>query len=147
MSLTKATEKEYEDLGLAVVQRDTGKRAAKGGAKMATFSHWFKLLFGTMPCHCCRIWNMLLEREMIEAGGKKEHILWACLILKVYWSKSGMANLAGGVDEKTFCYWGWYFLEQISWLGLDVIRWENRKKGDVGNDCLTSINCTHVPTN
>jgi len=44
------------------------------------------------------------------------------MFLKLYFkSETGMASLAGGVDEKTFCKWTRIFIHRISFLYDDVV--------------------------
>jgi len=137
---TEATEEEHTRLGQEVMRREGGKTTTK------TFDRRYRSLFGTTAKRSADIFNRLIANSMLQVGAKKCHLLWGLMILKSHKSEAAMSSLAGGVDEKEFRRWGWFFLEQLSWLGLEVIRWENRKKGDTGNDCLVSVDCTHVPT-
>jgi len=139
--LTEATEEEYARMGQESLRREGGKTDNQ------SFDRRYRRLFGPMtPKRTASLWNRLVSDGYLGAGAKKCHLLWALLILKVYSSETAMCSIAGGVDEKEFRTWGWLFVEQISWLGLSVINWENRKKGDTGNDCLVSVDCTHCPT-
>jgi hypothetical protein len=75
-------------------------------------------------------------------------------------------SVVGGVDEKTFRKWAWLFVVEISFLEPEVVRnyvfvmgciisqsyglsnnlskivWEKRRNGDIGNDCLVSVDGT-----
>jgi len=46
------------------------------------------------------------------------------------------------VDEGTYAKWAWHFLEELSFLETFVIDWEDGKIGDIGNDCMISVDCT-----
>ena len=81
----------------------------------------------------------------------------------VYDAEQVNCTHAAGVDEQTFREWSWHFIDAISYLEADVVGlfacflslsalanltskfmsqqiiWENRKHGDEGNDCMTSV--------
>jgi len=55
-----------------------------------------------------------------------EQSLWALTTLKAYgMTEKGMCSLHGVKDPKTFRYYGWFFVEQVSWLDNHIIKWEN----------------------
>ena len=70
------------------------------------------------------------------------HLLWALCFLKTYQPYSVLSSLVGGVDEKTYKEWVWSFVVAISELKQFVIKWDKRLKGDVGYECLVSVDGT-----
>jgi len=100
--------------------------------------------------------------------------LWGLLLLKEYSSEEVNAGRVGGVDEETFWVWSWWFLESFADCVAEVvnailclflcnlnfktvhhclpcafsflrIKWENRYKNDIGNDCLASVDGVDCP--
>jgi hypothetical protein len=132
MSVTAET---FLDLGQEITNRR--KRVA---AK--TMISRFRATFGTSPKICALLWGMVESRTVLPNGAKPVHLLWALAFLKLYCAEAVLAALVGGVDEKTFRKWAWYFVEQISDLQYTVICWANRFQGDVGNLCLVSVDGT-----
>jgi len=144
MVFMKATPENYESSALVVMKRDPMKPAF---AKTRTFRDDYKSLFGTTVNRTVDVWNRLVDGELLEVGCKMEHLLWALTILKAYGpSEKHMCALHGVKDPKNFRYYGWFFIEQVSWLDCHIIKWENRLKGDIGNDCTCSVDGTHCPT-
>lgn len=103
----------------------------------------FRAHFGISPSVCSILWN-LLQSSILKMPKTvvAEHLLWALSLLKTYDSTVVLASCAGGVDEKTFDVWAWRFIEAIAGLKVHVIKWEKRLKGDVGNQCLVSVDGT-----
>lgn len=99
------------------------------------------------------------------------YLLWALMLLKMYSTEPVLAGMLG-VDEDTFRKWAWYFIEEVSYLEPEVVSFfyhlfyfphcfippshfvssvparmckilfANRKKGDVGNDCMLQVDGT-----
>lgn len=43
------------------------------------------------------------------------------------------------MHEDTFRQWAWFFITEVSYLEAIVILWSNRKKRDIRNVCLASV--------
>lgn len=78
---------------------------------------------GSTPEMLARVWYLLEEGfgGMLPRGATKERLLWALLLLKNYNSTEMNAAQCGGVDEKTFRKWAWWFLEELSFLESHVV--------------------------
>ncbi|GKZ00550.1 hypothetical protein MPSEU_001007400 [Mayamaea pseudoterrestris] len=102
----------------------------------------FRSTFGTTPAICSILWDKLDPERFIHKRAEPKHLLWGLMLMKLYLPERAIVSLAGGVDEKTFSKWSWLFIDQISFLETQVIRWENRLQNDIGNDCLVSVDGT-----
>jgi len=169
--LVPATEDLFRKLGGEIMGRDPEGRSEK------IFMVRWMSFFGVSPLVCLETRNLIgVTVDAVDdlASAKPEHLLWALLFLKKYGDESEMARLVGAdrgaVDEKTFRKWSKIFIIRIACLVCDVVSlsvvssislvhlpfithtllqivWENRKKGDKGNDCLVSVDGTdcHIP--
>ena len=72
------------------------KRKKVGSAKI--FERRWRSHFGATPQVCSDVWVML--SDVLLESTKLEHLLWACLFLKMYPTESTACTLSGGVDEK-----------------------------------------------
>jgi hypothetical protein len=70
---------------------------------------------------CARVWSLLSENDMLDNGSKPQQLLWGLMIMMLYKTEAVMSSLAGGVDEQTFRKWGWFFIEQVSWLSQNLV--------------------------
>lgn len=129
----------------------------------------FRALFGCGPLDVATIWRMMEEHEFFPEGGGMVHMMWGLLLMKTYGTENMLCTTTG-VDEKTFRKWAWQFISAIAdlepvvvscqfnvcvtnfyfilTLSYTKIDWDNRKKGDQNNDCLTSVDGTDckIPT-
>ncbi|KAL7526661.1 hypothetical protein ACHAWF_007363 [Thalassiosira exigua] len=89
-------------------------------------------------------WFRMKTEGLIPEGGMFFHYLWTLMFLKIYGTENVMCGHAGGVDKKTWRNWVWKFVYALSSLEYTVIHilFEYRKKGDIGNDCLLSVDGT-----
>ena len=101
----------------------------------------FRAHFGCGPSTCSDLWKRIDPSEVPD-NSKPEHLLWGLMLLKLYCAESVLCTLAGGAHEQTFRKWSWTFAEAISELQCSVILWENRFVGDIGNECLVSVDGT-----
>merc|ERR1712176_207418 len=89
-------------------------------------------------------WVMMVENDVLPLGGIFDHFLWALLFMKLY--PENESDLCGklGCSEKTARKYIWPMIDAISELGYVVIDFDNRYKGDTGNDCLLSVDGTDL---
>ena len=124
----------------------------------------FRAHFGVSPQVAARTWDLLQSRGDPQPDEATiDRFLWGLLLLMVYDVEQVNCTHAAGVDEQTFREWSWHFIDAISYLEADVVGlfacflslsalanltskfmsqqiiWENRKHGDEGNDCMTSV--------
>jgi len=78
----------------------------------------------------------------MPSGATKKRLLWVLLLNKSHDAEKNNASRVGGIDEGTFSTWSWWFLTELSHLEHIVIDWEDRKIGDIKNDCAASVDCT-----
>ena len=114
---------------------------------------------GCSPTVIAKLWNLLERFGNLKERSSKERLLWALHLLAAYPNKETGAAICK-TDEKTFLTWAWYLIEEISYLEqyvvcmspvcfvlclyplshlLPQILWDNRKRNDIGNTCLASI--------
>lgn len=105
----------FNDLGMELLHRSSSDVSL-------TSDRRFRSTFGTTPEVCAVIWNMLDPYSTMEDAASPKHLLWALMFLKVYAKESIHCAMVGGVDEKTFRKWAWYFVEHISYLEAEVVR-------------------------
>lgn len=55
-------------------------------------------------------------------GANMRRVCWALYMLKAYPTEALGAAQVGGVDEKTFSYWVWTIIEEMSYLENEVVR-------------------------
>lgn len=70
-----------------------------------------------------RAWYLLEEQfdGVMPHGATQERFLWGLLLLKNYDTVENNASRCGGVDEKTFRKWAWWFLSELSYLETVVV--------------------------
>lgn len=129
-------EQEYRSIGTAIMNRK------KGGSERVFSDRW-RSFFGVGPAVVVELWSLLdVDTNHPDTRDAAPcHLLWALMLLMQYGSAETMSSHAG-CDEKTFRKWSLLFVHRISYLMDKVVIWENRKIGDIGNDCLVSIDCT-----
>ncbi len=129
----------------------------------------FRALFGCGPVIVLSLWNKLVAADLVPVGGTMTHLLWTLMYCKQYGKWSTMRKLTN-TDPKTLRKWINQFFYNIEILEGDVvshycwcdfvcwilfklslylvlvsllqIQWKNRKKGDILNDCLVSVDST-----
>lgn len=133
----------------------------------ATEDRQFREFFGCGPAVTVKLWSLLMLHAMVP-GSNVPHMLWALMFMKMYSKETTLCALAGGIDAKTLREWTWPLISAIASLAPYVVStgavinrfklyinvltlclflcgqivWENRLKGDTGNDCMTSVDCT-----
>ena len=105
----------------------------------------FRAHFGCGPDTCCELWTRI-DSESVPQNPKPEHLLWSLMLLKLCCAESVLRTLAGGVHEETFRKWAWSFAGAIFELQHSVTLWENRFIGNIGNECLVSVDGTDFQT-
>ena len=113
---------EFEGIGSHLMRgSDLGDR--RGSA--VTADRRFRAWFGPSTNVCAKTWVLVVEMHAedggMRPGATKERFLWALKILKGYDTEENLATSAGGVDEKTLRKWGWFFIDEISFLEPAVV--------------------------
>ena len=132
----------------------------------------FRSCFG-IGAHVCAIaWRMMKDEAILPPEAQFCHYLWALMFMKMYpENETEMCSLLGGVDAKTMRKHVWPMIGSVYELNYSVLSlltslfamcqiqlfshlfllshcqifWENRKRGNVGNDCLVSDDGTDLP--
>ncbi|GKZ00549.1 hypothetical protein MPSEU_001007300 [Mayamaea pseudoterrestris] len=125
----------FADLGNEIMAR-------RGRGVSSRTDRRFRATFGTTPALCSTLWMRLDPSRTMHQKAEPKHLLWSLMLLKLYLCEHALAALVGGVDEKTVAKWSWLFIDKISSLENQIIRWENRFDDDIGNDCLVSVDGT-----
>ena len=124
----------------------------------------FRSQFGISWFVCEDVW-MMLNGHWPNSKREPKHLLWALLFMKVYRNEATCCRLVG-TSIKTYRKWVWELLDAVADLKDMVVStwefqlvernsiqdfiltffsffykivWENRKNGDIGNDCLVSV--------
>ncbi len=110
-------------------------------------------------------WEMMEEHNCLPPNPMFIHFLWALAFVKLYPANDkALSSTLGESDPKTIQKYIWPFINSIfkldgvvvslllqlvclinntlTFFFLHKIWFENRKRGDVGNDCLLSIDGT-----
>lgn len=153
-AVVQALALEFEFMGAEMMRRNVDGSAT-------ILDRRFRSWFGTSSIICAWGWHELESRGLPE-GVEKKHYLWALTLMKTYETEANLSSKVGAVDETTFRKWAWLVVDLISWLELDLVSlfviqqsaaislsnkllpfsqivWDNRHQGDVGNDCLVSV--------
>ena len=85
------------------------------------FERRWKATFGATPEICSELWDMCDPLNNMPNGVMPLHLLWALMFLKLYLPENVNAQMAGGVDEKTFRKWAGLFVELISYQESRVV--------------------------
>ena len=101
--------------------------------------------FGAPAIVIAKVWELLHEHQLNDPCANKKHLLWAFHKHKSYSNETTMSSSVRSPDEKTFRKWTNTMAMDVGSLSPMVIRWENRKDGDVGNDCLACVDCLDCP--
>ena len=132
----------------------------------------FREYFGTSQNIVQILWKLLVDNDLLPENCQLKHLLWTLFFMKVYPKQapacSGVGGSGGAVDPKTLCKWAWAFIINIAELEDIVVSvidaklavlfifvlllvdsffsnqidFEQRKVGDVYNDCLMSVDGT-----
>lgn len=162
-----ATEDDFKTAGGEIMKRDPEGRSEKVFERR--WVSFFGVKVAVCVDVWDRMEIMIDDADL--NGAKPCHLLWSLLFLKKYGDEEEMASLCGpdkAIDEKTFRKLVHLFVERISCLVFEVVSnpicavvpivnihtnakpshfamqiiWENRKKGDIQNDCLVSVDGT-----
>jgi hypothetical protein len=118
-------------LGLEMMRRPVNETGARGSH--GTELRRFHSCFGAHPKVVSSVWDLIdpFHTPIYDYDGvllpnpKPEHLLWACMFLKLYTTESINATMAAGfstaVDEKTFRKWSWAFIHHIAELESDLV--------------------------
>ena len=130
----------------------------------------FRAFFGCGAEVAMIAWDMMASLDLLPVNAIITHFLWALMFMKVYATTKVMQVLCGGIDNETMMQYVMKFVHALAYLESDVVRrpvfsgaaclpcdpnsccylsccqivWENRYRGDVGADCLISVDCTDV---
>jgi hypothetical protein len=140
--------------------------------KKNTFNRRWKSAFGASPEVCCLLWNKINPYKTMPTGVDPKHLLWALYFLTVYDTEHNSAHSLGKVDEKTYQKWLELFVDAISHLECEVVRfisnnlilsmmhhalrtnlvlyspqivWDNQYLGDCGNKAFITLDGTDMP--
>lgn len=91
-------------------------------ARTTVFDRRWKSAFGAMPEVCCILWNKIDPNKTMPTGVHPKHLLWALYFLVVYDTEHNSSQMMGKVDEKTYRKWSERFVDAISYLECDVVR-------------------------
>lgn len=127
--------KDFDVLAVEISGKD---RATAAGRKRIQTS-----FFGAPPIVVAKLWELIVARNTLMKGAKRQHLYWALHYMKQYpditCMRKTMATAGKLPDEKTVSKWVWYFISLIEDLEEDIIKWSNRKAVDYGADCLASL--------
>jgi hypothetical protein len=109
---------EFEAIAFHVFRRGkaTGSLSVQDRRARAWFGCSLLVLAKTWVLLCRQFVQPLPERAT------KLKFLWAVILLKSYDAEEVNASRVGGVDQGTFCYWSWWFVDEISYLEPSVVR-------------------------
>jgi len=136
-----------------------------GNGSSQIFDRRFRSHFGVSPFVAGRCWDLLQQEQdgqQLTGLHTMERHLWSLMLLMGHGTEETSCTKASGVDKQTFRTWAWDFVDRIcdlesvvvSWTSFLLllsflanlllcchlqIVWENRKRRDEGNDCLTSV--------
>ncbi|KAL7559441.1 hypothetical protein ACA910_010001 [Epithemia clementina (nom. ined.)] len=133
--VTESTE-DFVLIGAKIMRQPFGNATTNG------FLDCWTCHFQVAPLVVEWAWQ-LITAEPTEKGARPDHLLWACLLLKLYENKAVLSGMCH-IDEDTLRKWSRYFVSRLADLEPEVIVWENCKLGDQAHDCLTNydgINC------
>lgn len=103
----------------------------------------FRAFFGVSAQVSVTAWDMMENHSVLPPTPEFLHFLWALAFMRTYPANdTTLSSLLGGRDPKTMSKYMWPFIRSIFALNEWLIQFENRKKGDVGNDCLLSVDGT-----
>jgi hypothetical protein len=110
---------------LAVEFTGIGSRLLRGDRRegsAVTMERRFRAWFGASATVAAKAWTLLTGVNGWERPAEaKEKFLWALMLLKRYETEENLAASAGGVDEKTYRKWAWFFVDMLSYLEPDVV--------------------------
>ena len=112
------TANEFEAIGLLMMRE--GKSQCKSEKVR---NRRFKAWFGTTPKYVELLWDNLILSGSLATLRRAEpkHLLWALLFLKQYSREEDHAAQVGGVDEKTFRKWAWFYVHGIAELAPSLV--------------------------
>ena len=88
----------------------------------------FRALFGCSPAVVLALWELLESSDLVPAGGRLLHLLWALLFVKVYPTEETLVTLCGhpggNPERKTLRKWILLFMEAISYLTDQVVSFQ-----------------------
>jgi hypothetical protein len=81
-----------------------------------------KSFFGAPALVIAKLWELLMEKAgPWSTLTRKQHLLWALHLAKVYASQAVISSNVGAPDEKTYRKWAWLFLDGLVSLTFDVV--------------------------
>ena len=101
----RITARHYEELGKTMLKR--GPNAGTG----LSFQRAYRELFGCGPRVCVTLWRHC-DARLHNPGAKPVHVLYACLLIKVYATTAVLAAIAG-CTTNTYSKWAWIYVLSI----------------------------------
>ena len=111
---------DFEDLGFAMMlPNKSNAQRCNERTRLERFKSWF----GTPPDIVAIVWAGLALTGWLRFthNPKPEHLLWSLVFLKTYSTEPTLASRVGGVDEKTFRKWAWFYVEGIAGLASKTV--------------------------
>ena len=115
--MLRVQSREFLQLGLKMMRHHDHMNKAS-----STELQRFCAMFGTSPDICSLLWDLLDPTTTMPNEVRAVHLLWGLMFLKLYASEAVHCAISGGVDEKTFCKWSWFFVSGLADLAPQVVR-------------------------
>jgi hypothetical protein len=81
-----------------------------------------KSLIGTTYDTASEAWNLINPSETAALqGAKPKHLLWTLLFLNCYCTMPILTRVVGGVDEETYRFWVFLFIEALAGMKPRVV--------------------------
>ncbi len=111
-----ATPASFFALGYSIVSGNAGPNETDNALRT------FRSFFGVSPTVLSKCWELLTSGNCDGYNGKMQpkHLLWACMLLKVYGVEQVHARMAG-CSVRTFRKWSFDLIEAIASLLPDVV--------------------------
>ena len=117
------TLEDFNEIGAEIMNRaPPSMLGSKKRTSTETFNDRWTSHFNAEPEVILDTWNRLQQTSFcgIEDNNEEpKHLLWACLLLKVYATEPVLSGMCG-CDEDAFRLYAWRFVEKISYLEPEV---------------------------
>lgn len=114
------------DIFMPAARDIMNRPSQKKASTMSTEARFFRETFGTRLIVVEILWDLLDCHGLQPEDGRPKHLLWALHFMKAYpLQATGCATVGGSggaIDAKTYRKWVWEYIEAISLLVHEVVR-------------------------
>jgi hypothetical protein len=119
----RVTEPLSEDFIL--IGKDIEDKSGRSIGSASSEEQAFHEFFSTTAVVATKLWDHLLQHDMIPGNETTQHLMWILYFMRAYPKEGVTCSVVGGsggsINPKTLCNYIWPFIHAIAELSLEVV--------------------------